>query len=408
MFKKVKRVLWAAVITAAMTGSVSSADELSELKLQLQQLQDKVASMESKQTSSNEQLMSKLSEVEAQKSQGQVPDSLKWAENIKLKGDFRYRYEMIDEEGKDTRNRNRIRARIGLDAKINDDLDFGLRIATGSDEDGTSTNQDTGGMFSTKNIWLDRAYLDYHGFENINLIAGKMGNPFHTVGGSQLIWDGDLNPEGGAFKYKTAIGDNTTMFTNLGAMWVEENSSDVDQGLFGAQVGFTTAIGDGKLTLGTSYYDYGNLKDELLARKGNSRDPITNTFVYDYDLLEVFASYDFKAGELPISVYGDYVKNIASGVQEDTGWLLGAKFGKVSGAGTWDFGYSYRDLEKDAVVGAFSDSDFAGGGTGGKGHTFSFGYGLAKNFSTGITYLVNEKESGADYNRLQVDLSLKF
>jgi hypothetical protein len=72
-------------------------------------------------------------------------------------------------------------------------------------------------------------------------------------------------------------------------------------------------------------------------------------------------------------------------------------------------GYNYRDLEADAVVGAFSDSDFIGGGTDGKGHMFTAGYAISKNFTTGITYFSNEKgQQETDYDRLQIDFKLKF
>ena len=48
--------------------------------------------------------------------------------------------------------------------------------------------------------------------------------------------------------------------------------------------------------------------------------------------------------------------------------MAGATLGKAKDKGSWQFDYNYRDLEADAVVGAFSDSDFAGGGTGAEGH----------------------------------------
>ena len=41
-------------------------------------------------------------------------ESTSWAETVKWKGDFRYRYEEIEEDGKDDRDRNRIRARAAL------------------------------------------------------------------------------------------------------------------------------------------------------------------------------------------------------------------------------------------------------------------------------------------------------
>jgi hypothetical protein len=65
------------------------------------------------------------------------------------------------------------------------------------------------------------------------------------------------------------------------------------------------------------------------------------------------------------------------------------------------------------VVGAFSDSDFVNGGTNGKGHRFGLTYQLAKNVQGGISYFMDEKANSAgkvedDYNRLQVDVMVKF
>ena len=76
----------------------------------------------------------------------------------------------------------------------------------------------------------------------------------------------------------------------------------------------------------------------------------------------------------------------------------------------WEASYNYRDLEADAVVGIFSDSDFIGGGTNGKGHRFNFAYQLAKNFEAGLTYFLNERKNTDDdkYRRLQADLIFKF
>lgn len=435
MSENFKRVVLAVIFIGAVFAGEGRCDELSELKAQLQALTAKVEELEKRQQAKDaeieaqkeqvaaivlsqqakyDELSTKLTEASAKPAS--LPESLKWAENIKLGGDFRYRYEYIEDDAKnDDQHRNRIRVRLGLDGKVNEDLDFGLRLASGAD-DPVSTNQTLDSGFSSKDIWLDRAFLDYHGFENTNIIAGKMGNPFVTVGKNQLIWDGDLNPEGGAVKYSFDYNENTSLFTNLGGMWVEENGSDIDQGLFGAQAGVVAKIGEGTLTAGMGYFDYSNLEEELTVyNKGSGFGNTTvatvggRSYIYDYNLVEAFTSYDFKIGKKAASVYGELVNNIASGVKEDTGWLVGCSYGKVKEKGSWALSYNYRDLEADAVVGAFTDSDFIGGGTNGKGHSFGFEYGLAKNFSTGLTYLMNEKGNAqTDYDRLQLDFQLKF
>lgn len=69
------------------------------------------------------------------------------------------------------------------------------------------------------------------------------------------------------------------------------------------------------------------------------------------------------------------------------------------------------DLERDAVVGAYSDSDFTGGLAGGKGHRIGMNYQLAKNVQYGMIYFHNEvtlEDPDLDYRRLQADLKLKF
>jgi len=129
-------------------------------------------------------------------------------------------------------------------------------------------------------------------------------------------------------------------------------------------------------------------------------------------LLEAFLEFGTELAGLPVVAFGDWVWNtVAVDSGEDTGWLVGAVVNKAKAPGSWEFGYNYRDIELDAVVGQFNDSDFIGGGTGGKGHRFWFGYALAKNVVTTVTYLDNEfdgRNDAVDYDRLQADIAVKF
>jgi len=78
-----------------------------------------------------------------------------WAKNVKVKGDFRYRHEMFDREDKDEdRHRERIRARIGVEAKVTDTILVGMQLATGG-EDPRSSNQTLGSADTRKTIGLD-------------------------------------------------------------------------------------------------------------------------------------------------------------------------------------------------------------------------------------------------------------
>ena len=57
-----------------------------------------------------------------------------WYDNIRLDGDFRYRYETIDVEDSPLRRRNRIRARANIRTDVSDDIKVGFGLATGGDD----------------------------------------------------------------------------------------------------------------------------------------------------------------------------------------------------------------------------------------------------------------------------------
>lgn len=422
-------VLAVCLFTLAMTGGVK-ADEISELKEQMQQMQQRLEQLESGQKAQEQKIDEKISTAVEKKQVSALPDNLKWVENVKLSGDLRYRHETINSQSNGRwnagNNRNRIRARLQLDAKINDDWDATFRIASGS-ADPTSTNQTLDNAFSSKAIWLDLAYFKWHpaSFPGLNMYGGKMKNPFYRAGGNQLIWDGDLNPEGIAASYEKSLSETNKLYVNAGGFWVDQSSSAGSVSLWGAQ-GYLKHTFEDKnyLTGGLSYYKYGNLKGKPSLYNewhggstvasphslGNSITAGTFNYKNDYDIVEAFGEYGFKCNDMPITVYGDYVKNMAAS-SADTGWLIGFNINKAKDPGSWEFSYDYRSLGADAVVGQFSDSDFAGGGTDAKGHRFGFKYQVAKNLQAGLTYFMDQLGAGekdSKYTRLQADLELKF
>ncbi|MHC4159216.1 MAG: putative porin, partial [Planctomycetota bacterium] len=241
----------------------------------------------------------------------------KWVQNITPFGDFRYRYESL--QGDDStssnltndRRRNRIRARLGAKVRINDEWDTIFRIASGSSDGPTSTNQTVDGAFESKDLWLDLAYFDWHpeAASGFSVLGGKMKNPFYRVGKNQLIWDSDVNPEGGAVKYSWDLDDATKATLVGGAYWLNERESDADAGYFGIQAMLKHKLYDGgHLVGGVSYYDIGNIdsKSALSADTGvtlngntNASTPPAATYRYDYDIVEGFLEYGFECAGLP-------------------------------------------------------------------------------------------------------------
>ena len=411
-----KKVLLVLTLIASFLACASAkADDLGDLKAQiklqqemLDKMQNKLDRVESQQVKQQET----FNKIEYSPNNSGSVISLAKSDKLKIGGDFRLRYERIDQDSKErVRNRSRIRARVNMKYKINDNTDFDLRVATGSD-DPVSTNQTLDDGFTSKELWLDRAYLTWRPNDNMKIFAGKMANPFYKVGKNQLIWDGDLNPEGIAFNYDFDLSDNTSGFVNGGAFYVQENSSSSDVSLWGIQGALKNKFNETSSILGgLGYYDYHNMKGHTLFYEdksfGNSYSG-TN-YTSDYNLFEVFGEYKTKFNSTPFTAYGNWVRNLNAISDADTAWLVGCKYNKASKPGTWQMDYDYRDVDADSVVALFNDSDFMGGKTDSKGHRFGAAYQVAKNVQVGVTHFINENKSTGDkYNRTQLDVKIKF
>lgn len=375
-------------------------------------------------------LKTRVEALEAQKadSDAGLPS---WLKKWTFKGDFRYRWERFDVEGKNRRNRHRVRARIYAGVDVTDYTTFGVALATGA-EDPVSTNATLGEGFEELKVNFDEAFINYHPWNedqhdfNGAIIAGKMRTPFQVVTKGELLWDADLRPEGIAAQFDTNVG-STNLFFNAGGFFLRENSSGTDTGLGGGQLGAIVPISASKLTFGAGYYDYiaiqgrsvfdwqyNNGYKSTANGYGNSTDAADGAgdkrYTQDYDELEVFAGYDMKAGDLPLAFFGNYVQNTAAS-NDDTGYNVGAKLGKASKPGTWDARLLWKKVEKDAVVAAFTDSDFGGGGTDVKGTELNLGYAIDSTWKVGLTWFHNQNGiSGAskDYDRFQLDFKWKF
>ncbi len=406
------RMLFVTLLTFSAIAPVHSAVDdatLMELRAQIRLLSERLAVLE-QQNAAPDTPPGEHKAVQPPAAQPVAAPTLPdWVNGIALKGDFRYRHEMIDEDGRQQRNRHRVRARLNIAGTVREDLQIGIRLASGSD-DPISTNQSLDTGASTKGFGLDRAFFDWRLRDGLHLVGGKMPNPLFRPGKSSLLWDDDLNPEGLAVTW-----DNGRFFINALGAWLEERSSDSDSFMVATQAGFRATLAEHlRLTAGASLIEFDELRGQapLFNRqgRGNTLDD-RGLYPHDFSELNLFAELGFGIGNTPASLFADYVHN-ADGDRFDTGYLVGAKIGKASAGGTWEAGWIYRDLEADAHPAIFPDSDFAGGGTDGRGHLLTLGYAVAKQWTLNLSYFVNERGANAgrerDYNRLQADLKFKY
>ncbi len=191
---------------------------------------------------------------------------------------------------------------------------------------------------------------------------------------------------------------------------IDERRNDNDTVLLGIQTGTALSSDFADILIGAGYFDYQNTRSYATVYDagdsfGNSTDAVGN-YLYDYNELELLFELSPKGIVNNTTVFVDFVKNIASDVNDNTGWLAGAKYG----SGSFAAEYTYRHLEKDAVLGAFTNSDFIGGGTDGSGHTLSFQYMMAHNVHACISYFMNQAgiDNGKDYHRVLADIVFKY
>ncbi|HEY5776014.1 MAG TPA: putative porin, partial [Xanthomonadales bacterium] len=255
-----------------------------------------------------------------------------WTDKLRWKGDFRYRYEAFNIEGKPNRDRNRVRARAALIADVTPTIEVGLGLASGGD-DPVSSNQTLGGGGSTKDLRLDLAYFDWSGLKDTHVYGGKFNNYVYRAGKNALLWDSDWRPEGSGIQW-----DNGKFFANGLGTWIESDSSSGQSFAYLTQAGVKLPIGDSmKLTAGVGYHVFdtqgsGSFYGDDDDFFGNSYNPVTNTYLYDYEELELFAELGFDLFGHKAQLFGNWVQNQAAD-EYDTAYAFGFNYGSAKNKG---------------------------------------------------------------------------
>ena len=450
---------------AQATGAASSKAEIQAIQAQMQALAERLNKLEAANTQlqgENQQLKSDVERRDAEIDylKAQTKDlreesavtsnevskvkGADWASRIKFKGDFRFRDENIAQERvvaegdvRDAANQNRARLRVraGLEAKVTDNTNFVMQLATGG-SDPRSSNVTLNDEASRKEIGLDLAYVDWRYMQGGNLLLGKVKQPFFKPGQS-LFFDGDWNPEGIA----TTI-DRGMFFGTAYAWWLEENFNsnpanyNEDTFQVGLQAGMKFPLFGGETKVAAHYYDliggeggvpfYNNNANGNTTVAGTINGTATQVLAYDYNVLMLSGEMGMPLFDLPFALWADYAVNTASKVDANKAWAIGAMLGKASNAKTWEAGLLYQSIDKDALFAQMIDSDFGGGIADADGWALKAGYAPVKNITLNATYLLNtrtvcgtgvpnNRQCGPgipsydlDYNRWQLDVNYKF
>ncbi len=355
------------------------------------------------------------------------------------------------------RIRFRGRAHLGVESDITDSISAGLRIATGNTGDLVSETQTLDGtlpyQFGIDELFIRLDERSANKFPWLSVVGGRFLNPYDTP--TNLIFHKDLTFTGMAATARLGVGDGSKdqshVFFTMGANQLQEiQFSSQDKWLVGAELGANLRWGERqRLRVAGAFYDYFNVTGRLnrptppglynytapqFLRYGNtlfdianSADPGTNLFALasKFRLANVNATYSVDIDRYVLSVTADAVKNLAfdsNQVAANTGFYVPARtkgyqaeiaFGypTVMTAGSWRGLVGYRYLQGDAVIDAYTDSDFHFfGGTNAKGYYVVGDYGVADHVWLRLRYLSANEIDGPRFgvDTLQFDLNTRF
>ena len=164
--------------------------------------------------------------------------------------------------------------------------------------------------------------------------------------------------------------------------------------------------------------------DSDANNNGTQDDPVYG-LASDYRIANLTLVADF-AEFFPVHVIGsfDWARNVGfdqaeiltrtgQNIQPETDGYqarLTVGYPKVSERHEWQAYVGYRHLERDAVLDAFTDSDFHLGGTNAKGFMIGGEYGIYKNTSVSARWMSSDEISGLplSIDVFQLDLNAKF
>lgn len=392
-----------------------------------------------------------------------VKKSIDWLNRFSFSGDMRNRFEGIYQShgpNATARNRERLRLRFGVTAKITDEVLAGFRLVSGDPNDPISNMQTLGDAFTKKPISLDQAYITLTpkksiglgdwAWNPITLTAGKFANPLfkpRALISSEMLWDEDLNPEGTSETLTFFEGtEGVLRRLQLHAIqWTaREIANAADAWVFGGQaVAVVQASPRLRWTGGLGEYYYA--KSDILAQARNTNgslkltnsvllkdgtlvpggQPITpgaggkqiQSYLGGFNILNGSFQLDYDTGypRWPFTLMGDFAHNFDSQNGKDFAYWAGASLGATKDPGDWAFSALWTYTDTNSVVSYFSYSDYGrDGGTNLQGPVVMVAYMLYPRFvltaKNGFVSYINRPkgQSNSEVYRLQLDATLSF
>jgi hypothetical protein len=298
-----------------------------------------------------------------------------------LKGDALVRQEWTREIPDDTEpsgfkneQRRRLQLRPRLDVGVS-----GLKFGVGGEFNFSSDTNVTSPRpalirdnYDSKDARLD---LAFGSFKPVSWFQAQGGRFVMPVGLTELIWDRDLRPQGGAV---TLEARDLGSVSRLGATVLLAKGSHVfdDSATRLLLLSGTLAITTGpesRFQLTGSYLKFTRLEAlEPMIRRQNSRPaaaPAPAPLAFDYKVVDIVARLT-RTGKVSSQLVADYCWNTAIS-EGNKGLWLAVVLGSIETAGG-RLEYTFGRVDKDATVAAYATDDFFWA-TGWQGHRLDLG-----------------------------------
>jgi len=218
--------------------------------------------------------------------------------------------------------------------------------------------------YRSRDARVDLAFARWQVTSAVRLEGGRFEMP---VALTEMLWDRDLRPQGGALTVET---HDEGARPRLGLTLLAARGSHVfDDGgvgmLLASGAGFLGAGEHGRVELRGSFLKFtGVEKLEPRIRRQNSR--LNGLVFQDYDVLDAIARYR-RDGDLPLQLVADLSWNVGAGKtaraagetprKNRRGLWLAAVLGSTRTARLGGE-YTFARVDKDAMVAAYATDDF--------------------------------------------------
>jgi hypothetical protein len=298
--------------------------------------------------------------------------------SIRFAGDALTRYEWTrdspdatpenDLDGDGNVNRWRLQARPRLEVTLGPlDGAVGGDFNYSEDENDALVNGEPPALIRDNYKSQDARFDLYYGRLTIGPVSAQGGRFFMPLPLTEMIWDADLRPLGGAATVSIGAGGMGTGQMRFSATGLYTKGSHVYEDesiLWGGGAEIRLGAGpESSLSLGGAYLVFDDLDGlDPAIRRQNTR--VGDVFDRQFHVVDLVGRLGTR-GALPMSLVVDYCWNTERD-DNNRGLWISATLGntEISRA---SLGYTYAKVDRDATVAAFNTDDFIWG-TGWEGH----------------------------------------